>query len=224
MLINMKSKSNRISPTLLECEVLKQKLTKAYQAYHGTPEQKEKEKKKKNKTTKDDNRYQKIATYLEDHGNRTVSPSTLQRIWRYKENHSFQEATLNICVQALGYESWVMFSDSISNPDEENFDPYSINVDEMQKDECITIGWKKQNQYCRLKYLGNYEWVILEEQGMSWPNIKDNKFKARYFVLRVILTLNNEGDFGYLNRLFVWPYMKKPTPKQALDLGIVGLY
>ena len=60
----MKPKSNRISPTLLECEVLKQKLTKAYQAYqayHGTPEQKEKEK-KKNKTTKDDNRYQKIET------------------------------------------------------------------------------------------------------------------------------------------------------------------
>lgn len=135
---------------------------------------------------------------------------TLKRAWNYKsEKTSPSIATRNKLAEALQYDGWEAYKEAAQKRvhSEPLFDPTDIKVDKLIEGEVKTIGWYP-NRYCKIKYLGNYQFEVVECKGMN--KSKGEKFTAKRFGLRVILSINEvynyntkqyETQIGYPERL-----------------------
>ncbi len=137
---------------------------------------------------------------------------TLKRAWNYKsEKTSPSAATRNKLAESLRYDGWEAYKETAQKRiyREPLFNPEDIKVDKLTEGEIKTIGWYP-NRYFKLKYLGNYQFEVIECMGMN--KSRGEKITAKRFGLRVILSINDvynyttkqyEVQIGYPERLDV---------------------
>lgn len=137
---------------------------------------------------------------------------TLKRAWNYKsEKTSPGAATRNKLAESLGYDGWEAYKEAAQKRihSEPLFDPEDIKVDKLKEGEVRIIGWYP-NRYCKIRYLGNYQFEVVECKGMN--KSKGEKITAKRFGVRVMLSINDvynyttkqyEVQMGYPERLDV---------------------
>ncbi len=137
---------------------------------------------------------------------------TLKRAWNYKsEKTSPSAATRNKLAESLKYDGWEAYKEAAQKRIHSDplFNPEDIKVDKLKEGEIRTIGWYP-NRYVKIKYLGNYQFEVVECKGMN--KSKGEKIIAKRFGLQIMISFNNvynyttkqyEVQMGYPERLDV---------------------
>lgn len=111
----------------------------------------------------------RIARRLQELNQKSVvSERTIRRIYDHDAKCGFNEASLSDCVKAIGYNDWADFQQAAKN--RETCFPagsvQSINVETMHSGTIVLIGWPP-HKYVKLKYLGDWEFQIMETAGLK---------------------------------------------------------
>lgn len=105
----------------------------------------------------------------------TISVDTLRRYWGDKDankNITPDIGKLSFMARALGYKDWETFciehkqTDSIFNAEKGFNEMDYFKFSSLIKGEIVCIGWYPQ-KYCRLRFLGEYSFEVIESYGMK---------------------------------------------------------
>ena len=93
----------------------------------------------------------------------TVSPSTIKRLWGYvSSSHTPNESTLSIFARFIGYRDWKEFQSLQKDNVSSSFlECEQIQTSQLKEGDMLELKWKP-NRYCRIVYLGNFCFRILE--------------------------------------------------------------
>jgi hypothetical protein len=122
---------------------------------------------------------------------RTLSPSTLKRLWGYIDGaDKTRNSTLEILSRFLGFANWDEFVESISQEGNSNavLSPH-IEAKELKKGDLVKVSWRP-NRRCTFRYLGKEQFVV-ETAENSKLKVGDT-FYCSLFIL---------GEPLYLSRL-----------------------
>ena len=102
-----------------------------------------------------------------------VSISTIKRMVGYvNDNHEPSNATLSVLARYLGYRDWHAFTLRNEDPASGSLNQDIIQSDQLKKGEEVEMEWLP-DRYCRMKYLGNRHFEVLEVRGSSRLNVGD---------------------------------------------------
>lgn len=105
----------------------------------------------------------------------TINVDTLRRYWGDKDankNITPDIGKLSFMARALGYKDWETFciehkqTDSIFNAEKGFNEMDYFKFSSLIKGEIVCIGWYPQ-KYCRLRFLGEYSFEVIESYGMK---------------------------------------------------------
>lgn len=93
----------------------------------------------------------------------TVSPSTIKRLWGYvSSSHTPNESTLSVFARFVGYRDWKEFLFLQKDNASSSFlECEQIQTSQLKEGDMLELKWKP-NRYCRIVYLGNFCFRILE--------------------------------------------------------------
>ncbi len=93
----------------------------------------------------------------------TVSPSTIKRLWGYvSSSHTPNESTLSVFARFVGYRDWKEFLFLQKDNASSSFlECEQIQASLLKEGDMLELQWKP-NRYCRIIYLGNFCFRILE--------------------------------------------------------------
>ena len=122
-----------------------------------------------------------------------ISTSTLKRLWGYVDGvDNARNSTLNVLSKALGYENWDAFILKLKSENMDNSDlvmSESVSSGDLKIGDMLMIAWQP-NRVCRLKYLGDNQFEVMESQN-SKLKVGDT-FRCGLFIL---------GESVYINDL-----------------------
>jgi hypothetical protein len=113
-----------------------------------------------------------------------ISTSTLKRLWGYVDGvDNARNSTLNVLSKALGYENWDAFILKLKSENVDNSDlvmSESVSSGDLKIGDMLMIAWQP-NRVCRLKYLGDNQFEVMESQN-SKLKVGDT-FRCGLFIL-----------------------------------------
>mgnify|MGYP006874642954 FL=1 len=121
-----------------------------------------------------------------------ISTSTLKRLWGYVDGvDNARNSTLNVLSKALGYENWDAFILKLKSENVDNSDlvmSESMSSSDLKIGDRLMIAWQP-NRVCRLKYLGDNQFEVMESQN-SKLKVGDT-FRCGLFILGEPVYINN---------------------------------
>ena len=121
-----------------------------------------------------------------------ISTSTLKRLWGYVDGvDNARNSTLNVLSKALGYENWDAFILKLKSENVDNSDlvmSESVSSDDLKIGDMLMIAWQP-NRVCRLKYLGDNQFEVMESQN-SKLKVGDT-FRCGLFILGEPVYIND---------------------------------
>lgn len=121
-----------------------------------------------------------------------ISTSTLKRLWGYVDGvDNARNSTLNVLSKALGYESWDAFILKLKSENMDNSDlvmSESVSSGDLKMGDRLMIAWQP-NRVCRLKYLGDNQFEVMESQN-SKLKVGDT-FRCGLFILGEPVYIND---------------------------------
>lgn len=121
-----------------------------------------------------------------------ISTSTLKRLWGYVDGiDNARNSTLNVLSKALGYESWDAFILKLKSENMDNSDlvmSESVSSGDLKIGDMLMIAWQP-NRVCRLKYLGDNQFEVMESQN-SKLKVGDT-FRCGLFILGEPVYIND---------------------------------
>ena len=121
-----------------------------------------------------------------------ISTSTLKRLWGYVDGiDNARNSTLNVLSKALGYESWDAFILKLKSENVDNSDlvmSESMSSSDLKIGDRLMIAWQP-NRVCRLKYLGDNQFEVMESQN-SKLKVGDT-FRCGLFILGEPVYIND---------------------------------
>ena len=103
---------------------------------------------------------EKIEQRLHEH----ISPTTLERVWRYSTRHydKVSRRTLDVLARYIGADGWDDYVGrlrSTAGRESEEFTNDILNVSSLAVGTRLLIGWQP-DRLCEIRYLGNYRFVV----------------------------------------------------------------
>ena len=121
-----------------------------------------------------------------------ISTSTLKRLWGYVDGvDNARNSTLNVLSKALGYENWDAFILKLKSENVDNSDlvmSESVSSGDLKIGDMLMIAWQP-NRVCRLKYLGDNQFEVMESQN-SKLKVGDT-FRCGLFILGEPVYIND---------------------------------
>lgn len=121
-----------------------------------------------------------------------ISTSTLKRLWGYVDSvDNARNSTLNVLSKALGYENWDAFILKLKSENMDNSDlvmSESVSSGDLKIGDMLMIAWQP-NRVCRLKYLGDNQFEVMESQN-SKLKVGDT-FRCGLFILGEPVYIND---------------------------------
>ena len=121
-----------------------------------------------------------------------ISTSTLKRLWGYVDGvDNARNSTLNVLSKALGYENWDAFILKLKSENMDNSDlvmSESVSSGDLKIGDRLMIAWQP-NRVCRLKYLGDNQFEVMESQN-SKLKVGDT-FRCGLFILGEPVYIND---------------------------------
>lgn len=121
-----------------------------------------------------------------------ISTSTLKRLWGYVDGvDNARNSTLNVLSKALGYENWDAFILKLKSENVDNSDlvmSESMSSGDLKIGDRLMIAWQP-NRVCRLKYLGDNQFEVMESQN-SKLKVGDT-FRCGLFILGEPVYIND---------------------------------
>ena len=121
-----------------------------------------------------------------------ISTSTLKRLWGYVDGiDNARNSTLNVLSKALGYENWDAFILKLKSENMDNSDlvmSESMSSSDLKIGDRLMIAWQP-NRVCRLKYLGDNQFEVMESQN-SKLKVGDT-FRCGLFILGEPVYIND---------------------------------
>lgn len=121
-----------------------------------------------------------------------ISTSTLKRLWGYVDGiDNARNSTLNVLSKALGYENWDAFILKLKSENMDNSDlvmSESVSSSDLKIGDRLMIAWQP-NRVCRLKYLGDNQFEVMESQN-SKLKVGDT-FRCGLFILGEPVYIND---------------------------------
>ena len=121
-----------------------------------------------------------------------ISTSTLKRLWGYVDGiDNVRNSTLNVLSKALGYESWDAFILKLKSENMDNSElvmSESMSSSDLKIGDRLMIAWQP-NRVCRLKYLGDNQFEVMESQN-SKLKVGDT-FRCGLFILGEPVYIND---------------------------------
>lgn len=121
-----------------------------------------------------------------------ISTSTLKRLWGYVDGvDNARNSTLNVLSKALGYENWDAFILKLKSENVDNSDlvmSESVSSSDLKIGDRLMIAWQP-NRVCRLKYLGDNQFEVMESQN-SKLKVGDT-FRCGLFILGEPVYIND---------------------------------
>ena len=121
-----------------------------------------------------------------------ISTSTLKRLWGYVDGiDNARNSTLNVLSKALGYENWDAFILKLKSENMDNSDlvmSESVSSSDLKIGDRLMITWQP-NRVCRLKYLGDNQFEVMESQN-SKLKVGDT-FRCGLFILGEPVYIND---------------------------------
>jgi hypothetical protein len=121
-----------------------------------------------------------------------ISTSTLKRLWGYVDGvDNARNSTLNVLSKALGYENWDAFILKLKSENMDNSDlviSESVSSGDLKIGDMLMIAWQP-NRVCRLKYLGDNQFEVMESQN-SKLKVGDT-FRCGLFILGEPVYIND---------------------------------
>ena len=121
-----------------------------------------------------------------------ISTSTLKRLWGYVDGvDNARNSTLNVLSKALGYENWDAFILKLKSENVDNSDlvmSESMSSGDLKIGDRLMIAWQP-NRVCRLKYLGDNQFEVMESQN-SKLKVGD-MFRCGLFILGEPVYIND---------------------------------
>ena len=121
-----------------------------------------------------------------------ISTSTLKRLWGYVDGvDNARNSTLNVLSKALGYENWDAFILKLKSENVDNSDlvmSESVSSGDLKIGDRLMIAWQP-NRVCRLKYLGDNQFEVMESQN-SKLKVGDT-FRCGLFILGEPVYIND---------------------------------
>ena len=121
-----------------------------------------------------------------------ISTSTLKRLWGYVDGvDNARNSTLNVLSKALGYENWDAFILKLKSENVDNSDlvmSESMSSSDLKIGDRLMIAWQP-NRVCRLKYLGDNQFEVMESQN-SKLKVGDT-FRCGLFILGEPVYIND---------------------------------
>ena len=121
-----------------------------------------------------------------------ISTSTLKRLWGYVDGiDNARNSTLNVLSKALGYENWDAFILKLKSENVDNSDlvmSESVSSSDLKIGDRLMIAWQP-NRVCRLKYLGEDKFEVVEAQN-SKLKVGDT-FRCGLFILGEPVYIND---------------------------------
>lgn len=121
-----------------------------------------------------------------------ISTSTLKRLWGYVDGvDNARNSTLNVLSKALGYENWDAFILKLKSENVDNSDlvmSESMSSGDLKIGDMLMIAWQP-NRVCRLKYLGDNQFEVMESQN-SKLKVGDT-FRCGLFILGEPVYIND---------------------------------
>jgi hypothetical protein len=121
-----------------------------------------------------------------------ISTSTLKRLWGYVDGvDNARNSTLNVLSKALGYENWDAFILKLKSENVDNSDlvmSESMSSSDLKIGDMLMIAWQP-NRVCRLKYLGDNQFEVMESQN-SKLKVGDT-FRCGLFILGEPVYIND---------------------------------
>ena len=93
----------------------------------------------------------------------TVSPSTIKRLWGYvTSSHTPNESTLSVLARFVGCRDWKEFQSlQKENASSSFLECEQIQTNQLKEGDVLELQWKP-DRYCRIVYLGNFCFRILD--------------------------------------------------------------
>ena len=121
-----------------------------------------------------------------------ISTSTLKRLWGYVDGvDNARNSTLNVLSKTLGYENWDAFILKLKSENVDNSDlvmSESMSSSDLKIGDRLMIAWQP-NRVCRLKYLGDNQFEVMESQN-SKLKVGDT-FRCGLFILGEPVYIND---------------------------------
>lgn len=134
--------------------------------------------------------FEEFSYTLQKSLNRTISPSTLKRIWGYVNDvHKTRKFTLDILACYLGYENFDQFVTWLKTSARYNssfFNAGQLTSEELQAGQRVQIGWSP-NRLLVLEYLGESLYEVKEARNSKL--LPGDRFVTGCFIMRQPLLL-----------------------------------
>lgn len=121
-----------------------------------------------------------------------ISTSTLKRLWGYVDGvDNARNSTLNVLSKVLGYENLDAFILKLKSENVDNSDlvmSESMSSSDLKIGDMLMIAWQP-NRVCRLKYLGDNQFEVMESQN-SKLKVGDT-FRCGLFILGEPVYIND---------------------------------
>lgn len=94
-----------------------------------------------------------------------MSISTIKRLVGYvNDSHEPSNATLSVLARYVGYRDWTDFTMQGEDPTSGSLSQEIVQSDHLHAGDEVEMQWRP-NRYCRLKYLGNKRFEVMEVRG-----------------------------------------------------------
>lgn len=111
-----------------------------------------------------------------------ISPTTLKRIWGYQQDEGPSRiSTMNILAQFCGYKDWDSFSEDCDKGLNQSSAIITRNLfaQDLKIGDIVQLYWAP-DRFCKIKYLGEHRFLILESKNTKLQ--PENTFKCDVFI------------------------------------------
>ena len=120
-------------------------------------------------------------------GGETVSQKSIERVWKYEKSDSNHNVTYYKLLRSMGYADfnklYADFHEKFVNKKHDYkkaFNPESIVIHSLDIGSKLTLGWYP-HKYCIVKYLGDYEFEVIESEGVN-SKVGDDFTAAEFYL------------------------------------------
>lgn len=123
-----------------------------------------------------------------------MSISTIKRLVGYvSDSHEPSNATLSVLARYLGYRDWIDFTLRNEDPTSGSLSQEIIQSDHLQIDDQVEMEWLP-NRYCRMRYLGNKRFEVVEVRGSNRLAVGDTLDVMLFGLGQPMMTTNHEHN------------------------------
>ncbi len=148
--------------------------------------------------------FEALSIAVEHQTSERISASTLKRLWGYvSDKHEPRRYTLDVLSKYIGrkdFDTFCQWLATLNLSDSDFFTPFKITSSELDKGNCVEIGWNP-NRYIVLEYLGDNRFIIQRSENSKLA--KGDEFTITTFMMGYPLYISSVVRDGEVLSSFV---------------------